>query len=78
MPTATDEIREKMRQRFGDPIGDIGPHNYLIERGFTETAGIIRPPYRELSEYMVSNEEWECILFLCDEWDYGYLPAVTP
>jgi hypothetical protein len=71
MPTASDALRETMRQRFGDPIDDDGPYNYLKDRGFTEKAGIIKPPK---AEYMLSNEEWDCIQFLCDEWDYGYLP----
>lgn len=71
MPTATDELREKMRKMFGDPLDDGPPYNFLKEKGFTEKAGVLFAPR---PDYMVSQEEYDCIDFLCDEWDYGWEP----
>lgn len=70
MPQATDELRAKMQDYFGDPVSDSGPINYLLGRGFTFTRGgmIVSPKtYKEWCDW-----EEECIDFLCDEWDYGY------
>lgn len=73
MPQASDELRAKMNDYFGDPIDDSGPINYLLKRGFIFTQqGIILPPtpYKEWCDW-----EADCIDFLADEWDYGYEPS---
>ncbi|MCW2286645.1 hypothetical protein M2323_004531 [Rhodoblastus acidophilus] len=38
-------------------------HGYVIQR----TGVISCPVGRE-----ITDKEWDCICFLCDEWDYGY------
>jgi hypothetical protein len=74
MPTASNELREKMRQRFGSEIDEQGPLKYLKDRGFTEVMnGMLQPPK---TDYMITTEEWECVEFLCDEWDFAYEPEL--
>lgn len=72
MPQATDELRAKMKDYFGDEISDAGPIAYLLERGFKFTRGGIILPPTPFKEWV----DWEadCINFLADEWDYGYEP----
>jgi hypothetical protein len=70
MPQATDELRAIMEKRFGDRIDESGPLQHLLAQGFSERGGMLRPP----PDHRVSDEEWECIEFLCDEWDFAYLP----
>ncbi len=69
MPSASDELRAKMREYFGD-IDDGPPLKYLLDSGWTETSGILFAPDRPLTD-----KEGECINFLCDEWDYGWEAA---
>ena len=73
MPQASDESRERMRVMFGDPIDDSGPYKFLYARGYTDKAGMLMPPK---PDHQVTEEEWACIVFLCDEWDYGYDPKL--
>lgn len=73
MPQASDELRAKMKDCFGDPVSDEGPIAYLLERGFKFLrGGVIVPPkpYKEWCDW-----EADCIDFLVDEWDYGYEPS---
>lgn len=72
MPTASDELRDKMEKYFGDPIDDSGPYKYILSRGYTDTAGLLRRPSLD---YAITDLEWDCIMFLCDEWDYAYEPT---
>jgi hypothetical protein len=67
MPQATNDLREKMIQRFGD-IDISGPLDFLLSRGYTEQAGLIRGPANHISQ----ADEWECIDFLFQEWDFAY------
>lgn len=70
-PSASDESREEMRKMFGDPVSPNGPYRYLKDKGYVEDAGMLKPPK---SSHLVTTEEWACISFLCDEWDYGFDP----
>jgi hypothetical protein len=74
MPTADDKSREIMKQRFGD-IDLMGPLQHLLAQGFSERGGMITPPYRG---YKCMPGEWDCIGFLCDEWDFAYDPSLAP
>ncbi|WP_425540710.1 hypothetical protein [Rhodoblastus acidophilus] len=69
MPQASDELRSKMQTYFGDEIDDGGPMRFLEEHGYViQRTGVISCPVgRE-----ITDKEWDCICFLCDEWDYGY------
>lgn len=68
MPTASDELREEIRKMFNGTIDCKEPLQFLLDKGYTEKAGMIRPAPRHIP----TTEEWTCIEFLCDEWDFGY------
>ncbi len=70
MPQADDELRAKIEKMFGDPVDDSGPYKKLIDAGFVDARGILRPP----AGRDISDDEWTCIAFLCDEWDYSFDP----
>lgn len=69
MPQASDELRAKMISRFGD-IGDWGPTKYLIQRGWhlQRDWKWYKPGH---SAPTMTDDEWDCALFLVEEWDYG-------
>lgn len=70
MPQASDHQRERMKQWFGgDGISDGPPMAFLFAHGYTEDRGMW---YKPTPSHTVSEFEWECLNFLCDEWDYGY------
>ncbi len=70
MPTAHVKVRALMNKWFGDPIDDTGPRDFIRARGYTITSdGTITPPS---PSHTVSPYEHWCIVFLCDEWDYGF------
>ena len=70
MPQASDELRQRMNERFGDPIDDGEPWKFLKARGYTAPRFLIRPP----EGHTVTEDEGECIDFLCDEWDWAFDP----
>lgn len=72
MPQALDSQRELMGKWFGNEIDDGGPYAFLRSHGYWEEGGMIRPP---VPHHNVSADEWQCIAFLCDEWDYGWETA---
>lgn len=79
MPSSTSDLRRKMVRRFGS-IDSQGPEDFLVSRGFSLTRDwewIMPPRYATLDE--VPQEEWDCIVFLLEEWDYGGMaPADQP
>lgn len=58
----------------GNGIDHDAPYKFLIqEKGWVDYKGmLIKPEGRE-----IEKKEWECVSFLCDEWDYGYDPDIT-
>ena len=74
MPQASDELRAQMKKRFGDPINDTGPMEFLKGAGYTLT-----PDWRWKAKAGVqllrdmTRDEFECLLFLVQEWDFGGL-----
>jgi len=70
MPTASKELREKMIERFGN-IDIFGPQEYLINKGYilNNYEWIISPDIESFAD--IPEEDWDCIDFLIDEWDYG-------
>lgn len=73
MPQASDKLRDKMRQRFGD-IGVEGPCDFLSEAGYKNTADFLWEPKPGVKSYGdMTQDELDCLDFLCDEWDYGGL-----
>lgn len=75
MPQATDELRGLMEKWFGDPIDDGPPMRFLFSRGYSEDRGLIRPP---VPAHTVSCEEYACIAFMRDEWDYSFAGSAYP
>lgn len=75
MPQALDAQRDLMEKWFGCPVADDGPYLFLRARGYTDDAGHLSPPTKSHS---ISDYEWECIAFLCDEWDYSFTPTKDP
>lgn len=69
MPTASDESRELMGKWFGDEIDMQGPYNFLRSHGYGDHAGILVKP---TPSHTVSEDEYKCICFLFDEWDFGF------
>ena len=69
MPQADDELREKMRKWFGS-IDIHGPLALLESHGFVlGSAGVI---YAPTQSHNLSLDEYACVDFLVEEWDYGY------
>ena len=69
MPTASSSQRALMEKWFGDPIDESGPINFLESHGYvlTQTFHWRKP----VPCHTVSDDEWECMLFLIEEWDFG-------
>lgn len=73
MPQASDEDREKMAKYFGgDGIDMMHPLRYLVLHGWKDHRGLLIAPKRDIDQ-----KEWDCVYFLCDEWDFGYDPQLT-
>ena len=68
MPTSSDELRQKMKEFYGDPIDDAAPLGHLIACGWMVKGGLLVPP-QKLEE--VPEKEFLSALFLHDEWDYA-------
>lgn len=73
MPSASDELRDEMGRRFGDRISEYGPMKYLEDRGFVLTKDWYWTPPAGKNLNTISRDEFECILFLVHEWDFGGL-----
>lgn len=73
MPQASDDLRARMERRFGDPVSDEGPMRYLQQRGYrlTRRWTWTKPGVTELKQ--MTRDEFECLLFLIHEWDFGGL-----
>lgn len=69
VPTATDYHRNLMEKWFNDSIDLRGPLSFLKSHGYTEYAGMIVKP---TLTHNISRDEWKCIVFLCDEWDFAF------
>jgi hypothetical protein len=70
MPQASDEIRAPWHGH--DEGGDIAAWRFLKSEGWTEVRWILHPnkPTTE-----ITDKEWGAVLYLCDEWDWGYDPS---
>ena len=77
MPSASDELRNEMERRFGDAISDSGPIRFLEDAGYKLTSDFEwepKPGVRTLKD--MTRDEFDCLLFLCHEWDFGGLAAL--
>lgn len=74
MPTATDELRDKMGEMFGDRISDSGPTKYLENAGYILTPDWLWKPKEGVTSLEdMTQDEFNCLLFLIQEWDFGGL-----
>lgn len=73
MPQASRELQDLMDERFGDPVDSSGPIKFLQERGYTLGHDWCwsKPGVTELEQ--MKQDEWEALLFLVQEWDFGGL-----
>ncbi len=71
MPQASDELRMKMMRRFGS-MDTVGPEGYLKQAGYTLGTNYFWSPKVGVVEYKdMTRDEFDCLLFLVHEWDYG-------
>lgn len=83
MPSATEELRNKMGEYFGKSkvgpyIDDSGPMKYLEEAGYELTEDWQWKPKPGVKEYNdMTQKEYDCLLFLVQEWDFGGMVRVT-
>jgi hypothetical protein len=73
VPQASDELREEMNRRFGDPISEQGPIDFLRSAGYTLHFDWTwsKPGVNDLRD--MTRDEFDCLLFLIHEWDFGSL-----
>jgi len=72
MPSASDELREQMIKRFGD-IDTAGPCKFLEDAGYKldPTQWTWSKPGMTSDYKSMTREEFDCLLFLVHEWDFG-------
>lgn len=68
MPTASEALRDKMGEYFGERIELSPPLEFLKSLGWRDEAGMLRRPEGR----NIADKEWECVHFLVEEWDFGY------
>ena len=74
MPQATAELQQLMEKRFGDPVSDEGPTKYLEDAGYVLTPTWLWTPKPGVTDLKgMTRDEFECLLFLVQEWDFGGL-----
>jgi len=71
MPSASDELRAVMEELFNDPISDQGPISFLESKGHTLTRDWRWKLKDGETLESISHNEFLCIKFLIDEWDFG-------
>lgn len=73
MPQASDELRMTMFRYFGDEIDDNGPLIFLESRGYILRKGWLWE--KPVSAHTINDEEYNCLQFLIEEWDFGGIVA---
>lgn len=74
MPQASDELRAKMKEYFGNPINDYAPMEYLKSQGYELQRNWDWKPPERIKDYDdMTEKEYHCMLFLVHEWDMGTL-----
>lgn len=70
MPSTSQELLDKWGGEQG--VGEDKALNFLISKGWKEEGNgfMVRPEGK--SEADISEEEWEALQFLHEEWDFGY------
>jgi hypothetical protein len=69
MPQATEEMRAKMREYFGDDgVCDSHALKFLRENGLNDKGGHFKIPH----DMKVDSKIINCLCFLVAEWDYDF------
>ncbi len=73
MPQANYELRSEMARRFGSETDSAGPMKYLKGAGYSLTRDWewFHPHVKSVGE--MTRDEFDCLLFLVHEWDFGSL-----
>lgn len=75
MPQSSDRLRGLMEKWFGS-IDIEGPLHLLLSRGYQEKKGLLR---HEVKSHFPTAEEFTCLRFLMEEWDFDYIiPHLYP
>jgi hypothetical protein len=69
MPQASDNLRAKMKEYFGDEVSDAGPMKYLESRDIQINKGFV---YHIPADKPITSKDLNCLNFMVDEWDYDY------
>lgn len=77
MPSASPELRALMAKRFGS-LGDEGPMRFLLSRGYSLGRDWQWSKSGVSSVGDMQRDEYETLLFLIHEWDYGGLRKPEP
>ena len=73
MPSADEDLKQRMVSRFGDH-SEVGPINFLEGKGYKLTkAWFWEPKPGVTSLGQMPRDEFECLLYLMHEWDFGGL-----
>ena len=77
MPSASDELRKQMTERFGS-INDDGPMHYLQEAGYVLNRDWTWKPKDGVTCLRdMTRDEFDCLLFLIHEWDFAGLEGAA-
>lgn len=69
MPQASEYLRRIIKRRFGS-LDSLGPERYLKRRGWKLSENWTWSKRGQTLGTM-PRVEFECVLFLAHEWDYG-------
>lgn len=74
MPSAAPDLQNRMFERFGSHTGDEGPIKFLEDAGYVLNRGWTWKPKPGVTELRdMTRDEFDCLLFLIHEWDFGGL-----
>jgi len=73
MPQADPDLVRLIVSRFGD-IDTTGPAQFLECAGYKLTRDCHWLPKSGVTDYgQMTRDEFDCLMFLCHEWDFGGL-----
>lgn len=73
MPQASKEVANKMYEMFGSYSSDEGPMYWLEKAGYKLTKDWTWKKEGISSYDQMTQEEYDCLVFLVQEWDFGGL-----
>lgn len=70
MPQASDELRAKMAGYFdGEGVDLYAPLEFLMQNGWVDREGWLST---NKLRGEITEKEFDCVEFLCDEWDFAF------